>query len=722
MIYFVSKQLSLFDDEVKVVSVEQSFELIRPLKRYGLDTETMGFSPYLKRLLMVQIGCPDYQVVIDTGTIDITLYKWFFEDKERLAVITNAKFDLKFFYHHRIVISNLFDTFLAEKILFLGYPPGIHSCSLQATLQKYLGVYLDKSIRGEIIYKGLTLDVIKYGAKDTQYLLPLMDAQMEALREKDLVDSCKLECLFVKVLAYIEYCGVKLDAEKWKAKMQSDLQRQNEALDKLNAWVVEWALNTSEEEKLSKRISQYVDLHPQLDLFAETTGPKCKINWNSSKQVIPFLEELGFKLETFDKETKEKKKSIEATIIEPQKDVSPIAPLYLEYRGAQKEVSTYGQNWLNNINPISGRIHTNFTQLMDTGRLSCGGGEDKELGQFYHTKVKVVNLQNLPAKKETRACFVAEPGNKWISRDYSGQESRLIASIANDEAMIDLFNNGCGDVHSLTAKMAYPDIIGDCPVEEIKSKFKHYRQEAKGIEFAINYGGDANTIMNNKGIPLKEAQEIYDNYMKGFKGIAAYQEYCRRRVMEVGYILLNPIIRNKAYIYDYDKLMRAKERFDDEFWAEYRAYKNSKERTFELTKAEKGYIWDEFTSDDTTIEEIADGYHVNNYTIMKTVVTHYFRRVSDSGKQSINYRIQATGALCFKLASIKFFNWLVENNLLFKVKYCIPVHDEINIECPEELVDKVDKALAYCMESAGELFCKKVKMPSDAEISDYWVH
>lgn len=119
-------------------------------------------------------------------------------------------------------------------------------------------------------------------------------------------------------------------------------------------------------------------------------------------------------------------------------------------------------------------------------RLSCGGGEDKELSQFYHTKVKVVNLQNLPAKKETRACFVAEPGNKWISRDYSGQESRLIASIANDEAMIDLFNNGCGDVHSLTAKMAYPEIIGDCPVEEIKSKFKHYRQEAKGIEFAIN--------------------------------------------------------------------------------------------------------------------------------------------------------------------------------------------------------------------------------------------
>ncbi len=355
-------------------------------------------------------------------------------------------------------------------------------------------------------------------------------------------------------------------------------------------------------------------------------------------------------------------------------------------------------------------------------RLSCGRGEDKELSQYYHTKVKNVNLQNLPAKKETRACFVSEKGNKWISRDYSGQESRLIASIANDEAMIELFNHGCGDVHSLTAKMAYPEIIGDCPVEEIKDKFKHYRQEAKGIEFAINYGGNANTIMNNNGIPLKEAKVIYDNYMKGFSGIATYQEYCRRRVMEVGYILLNPIIRNKAYIYDYDKLVKAKSRFDNIFWREYNAYKNSREIVYNLTKSEKEYLWDDFTTNDKSVDELAELYHVNNYTVMKIVVSHYFRRVSDSGKQSINYRIQATGALCFKMASIRFFNWLIENKLLFIVKYCIPVHDEINIECPEELVDKVDKALAECMESSGAIFCKKVKMPSDASIGDYWIH
>ena len=111
---------------------------------------------------------------------------------------------------------------------------------------------------------------------------------------------------------------------------------------------------------------------------------------------------------------------------------------------------------------------------MVTLRLSCGGGESG------------VNIQNLPSDAETRSCFVAEEGNVWISCDYQSQESRLIASIANDKAMIDLFENGCGDVHSLVAKMSYPDIIQDTPVEEIKAKFKHYRQEAKGIEFTIN--------------------------------------------------------------------------------------------------------------------------------------------------------------------------------------------------------------------------------------------
>lgn len=79
-------------------------------------------------------------------------------------------------------------------------------------------------------------------------------------------------------------------------------------------------------------------------------------------------------------------------------------------------MGTYGQNVLDQINPQTGRIHTNFSQCgTDTLRLSSGG-KDKE------NNVEYLNFQNFPANAETRECFIAEPGNKWISADYSGQE------------------------------------------------------------------------------------------------------------------------------------------------------------------------------------------------------------------------------------------------------------------------------------------------------------
>lgn len=92
-------------------------------------------------------------------------------------------------------------------------------------------------------------------------------------------------------------------------------------------------------------------------------------------------------------------------------------------------------------------------------------------------------MQNLPHDAITRACFTSEEGNVWISMDYQSQESRLIASVANDKPMIDLFNEGCGDVHSLVAYMSYPNIIPrETKIEDIKDLYHDARQNAKGIE------------------------------------------------------------------------------------------------------------------------------------------------------------------------------------------------------------------------------------------------
>lgn len=471
-IYLVTAQKELFDNKVyKIIGVEESLKLLSPLTLVGLDTETTGLDPYTKDLKLLQLGCFEFQVVIDCTTIDILLYKEYLES-DRLFIGWNLKFDLKWLFKYHIVPRRVYDGYLAEKLMWLGYPTGYHSMSLKSAGFEYLGIELDKSVRGQIIWKkDLTDEIVEYAAHDVKYLEQIKDKQHEKLEKQGLLIAIEYENRFVLPLAYCEYCGIKLDVEKWKIKMKKDEEKLNNSLNALNAWVVENFPN-------DKRFT-FVNL--QGDLFEGfNTEPQCIINWNSAKQVIPLLQELGFDLLTKDKATGQMKYSIDAKVIKPQKNISSIAPVYLDYKAAQKVVSTYGENFLAQVNPVSGRIHTNYQQLgADTTRITSGG-KDKENGVEY------INLLNLPSDAETRESFIAEKGNKWISIDYSGQETYLLASIANDEAIIKELTEGSGDIHSLTAYMSYKQIPRDTPIKDIKKLYHDLRQEAKGIEFAIN--------------------------------------------------------------------------------------------------------------------------------------------------------------------------------------------------------------------------------------------
>ena len=664
MIYLVTKQQSLWtSDRYKVISAEEALELLAPLSVVELDTETMGLDPYTKELLTVQLGCAEFQVVIDCTSVDIHLFKEYMENPQRMFLGWNIKFDLKFLYHQRIVPLRVYDGYLAEKLLWLGYPAGMHEMSLKAASINYLGVDMDKSVRGKIIQTGLTEDVIVYAAGDVSYLGKIRDKQLIELEKKGLLKAIDFENEFVKCLAYIEYCGAKLDVDKWKIKMATDLNNLEKYEAELNEWVEE-----------SEYSSKYCSVNIQGDLFnGFDTKPRCHINWTSSQQVIPLFEELGLNLKVLDKKTKHYKKSVDIKVVEPQASKSPLIPIYIKYKKAAIIVNTFGQKFLNLINPVTGRIHANFNQLgTDTGRLSS----------------TEPNLQNLPHDAQTRACFVSDKGNRWISADYSGQESYLMASMANDEAMLDELINGSVDLHSLTAKMVFQQIPRDMPLKDIKKNFKDLRQEAKGYEFCFNYGGQDSTLIRNYGLDAKRAKEIYENYMSGFAGLKRYQDFRRVDVMRKGYILLSKITGHKAYIYDYDELKMQMEKQDDpDFWAYYREMKQENPEC-----------------------DTVQG------------VRRLARRKAESEKQSINYPIQAAGALCFKLASIKLFNWLLKNGLLFKVKYCIPVHDEINLEAPDEISEEVADILVKCMVSAGKPFCTRAHLGADVEIGDHWIH
>lgn len=550
MIYLVTNQKILWEStRYQIVSVDQALSLLGVLSEVELDTETMGLDPYTKELLTVQLGCTEFQVVIDCTSVDIQLFKPYLEDPQRTFLGWNIKFDLKFLYHQRIVPLKVYDGYLAEKLLWLGYPAGMHEMSLKAASINYLGVDMDKSVRGKIIQTGLTEDVIVYAAGDVSYLGKIRDKQLVELEKKGLLKAIDFENEFVKCLAYIEYCGAKLDVDKWKTKMISDLNN----LDRYEAELNEWVEN-------SNYSSKYCSINTQGDLFSGfDTKPRCHINWTSSQQVIPLFEELGLNLKVLDKKTKHYKKSVDIKVVEPQASKSPLIPIYIKYKKAAIIVNTFGQKFLNLINPVTGRIHANFNQLgTDTGRLSS----------------TEPNLQNLPHDAQTRACFVSDKGNRWISADYSGQESYLMASMANDEAMLEELTNGSGDLHSLTAKMVFQQIPRDMPLKDIKKNFKDLRQEAKGYEFCFNYGGQDSTLIRNYGLDAKRAKEIYENYMSGFAGLKRYQDFRRVDVMRKGYILLSKITGHKAYIYDYDELKRQMDKQEDpEFWAYYREMK-----------------------------------------------------------------------------------------------------------------------------------------------------
>lgn len=624
MIYLVTTQTQLFNnDSYQIITKERSLELLRTFTKHivQFDTETLGLDPHIDAALTFQFGNIEetIQIVVDVTTVNPIIYKEIFDTY--FFIGQNLLFDCKVAYKYNLIIKRLWDCMIVEQLLYLGFPNNmigaseeiiqeysetIDSCEnwknmsapqkkaylevkapnvydfiynssgvgLKALCKRYLNEYMSKEVRGQIIYKGLVTEVIEYAAGDVRPLYRIMQKQLSRLKELDMVAAAKVECEFVPVCAYYEWCGVYMDVPLWQQKMKKDREKRDTALNALNNFVVNFGNN------------KFIDYDTQLELFSdELPRPKSNINWNSPKQVIPFLTLLGFNCKGIDKKTKEEKDSLDASVLAPQKDINPeFYAIYLAYSEAQKVCSTYGQNYLNAINPLTHRIHTVFRQLgTDTGRLACGAqGQNASLAKLKglpitsqkdpSKKCAYPQLQNLPADEITRACFCAEPGNSWISIDYCGQESVLMADFSQDTAMMDVFLKG-EDMHSTVAYMIFPkEIPRDTKIKDIKKLYKHLRQIAKGPEFCFAYAGNDSTLVAQYGMSPEKAKGIYDNYMKGFPGIAQFQEKQKKYVVSTGHILISPLTGHKAFWWDWKYWKQVQSSYTSEFWDEYKLY------------------------------------------------------------------------------------------------------------------------------------------------------
>ena len=454
MICLVTGQQQLFENPAySLMTVEESLQEMESWKVIQLDSETTGRDAHLCDFLCVQFGNDkaDKRIVVDCTTVDIRKYKDTLES--RLCILQNAKFDLQFFFNYGIIIRKVYDTMIVEQLMHLGWPAGQISYALNAIADRRLHINIDKTVRGEIIWRGLDTSVIQYAAGDVTYLEKIMWSQVEDLKKQDLMKAARIECDFIPAIAYLEWCGIHLDREKWMEKMKSDQERLYQAERLLNDFVVR-----------RSDLKQYVYIDTQGDLFnGFDLAPKVNVNWSSSAQVVKIAKILGFNTATKDKKTGEDKDSVLEKLLKAQKGIcDEFLDLYFDYQEHFKVCSSFGQGHLNAINPKTDRIHTVYKQLgAASGRMSCGSQQpNEELAKLNKVPAKECtypNCQQLPADEQTRGAFTAPKGYEWCSCDFSALESRLGADIYNEKHMIDEFLYGSGDIHSLMALTFFED-------------------------------------------------------------------------------------------------------------------------------------------------------------------------------------------------------------------------------------------------------------------------
>lgn len=473
-----------------------------------VDTETTGLRSYLQeKLLSVQLANDGDIFIFDVEGLgdNLTPLKRLIEGKT--CFFHNAAFDMPYLFHYGIVPKRVIDTQVVENVLTMGLKTSKRT--LAAVAQKYLGIDIDKSQQAKINQGFKSIESVEYAGTDVMYLRQIYAEQKKAVDALGLGERVRLENLFVRVMAYMEFSGVFINKEKLKEHVREVEWREWAALKKLR----------------------------------EKYG--ADINWNSSPQVLPILKSYG--IEEIDDKTGRPSKN--AKLLAKHRSIPFVADL-LEYSEAQKEVTSFGRRWFHYIQE-DGRVHTKYKQFTSAGRTSCGNtrgakGEDaaKQFDSFNIRHVETrpyPNVQQIPRRGNLRECFIPKRGNKYVICDYSSQESVIMAEMSGDPNMIAFFETGSGDLHSYTARLIYKDLLGNLTDKEIKSQHGELRTGVKSGNFAIAYGGNEYTIAKNLNISVSLAKEVYDGIMSVFTRFQPYFRECMKFTEIHGYIPIDPV-------------------------------------------------------------------------------------------------------------------------------------------------------------------------------------
>ena len=483
-------------------------EWILKIKTRGwvaVDTETTGLDDMIAELvgicLCVEVGEACYiplnhkvgdddlfggnklaknQISLDDA---LDLLKPILEDPAIIKVGQNIKYDMKILSRYNINISPVDDTMLLSYSLH----GGAHNHGMDSLSNRYLNhtPISIKSILGSgksaITFDQVPIsEAINYAAEDADITLRLWKFFKPQLHKNNVTKVYEsLERPLVPVLADMERNGIKVDRDTLSRMSNSFAQK----MAGLEAEIFQLAgrnFNVGSPKQLGEVL---------FDELKIPGGKRGKTGaYATGAEILEDLTVEGYEL--------------------PSK--------VLDWRQLSKLKSTYTDALQDHINIETGRVHTSYSMAgTSTGRLSSTDP----------------NLQNIPIRSEDgrkiREAFICEEGSILLSLDYSQIELRILAQIAELDALKEAFFQG-QDIHALTASQMF-----DVPLEGMDPMI---RRQAKAINFGIIYGISGYGLARNLRIPRKEAQSFIDKYFERFPGIKDYMESTVNFAKENGYV------------------------------------------------------------------------------------------------------------------------------------------------------------------------------------------
>ncbi len=325
-------------------------------------------------------------------------------------------------------------------------------------------------------------DAAAYAAADAAVVLQLMpELQAELRKGNALLLMDEIEMPLERVLAEMEMTGVSLDTA-FLAALSSQLNSRILTIEKQVQDAVGTPFNLNSPQQLSDALFNRLHIDPA---------------GRSTKTATGFY-------------------STSADVLEAMSGEHPAIDLVLEYRELTKLKSTYVDALPQQVNPRTHRVHTSYNQTgVVTGRIASSEP----------------NLQNIPIRtdqgRQVRQAFVASEGCMLLSVDYSQVELRIVAHMADDQAMLETFRRG-QDIHAATASA----VLG-VPIESVT---KEQRRHAKSINFGLIYGMSAYGLMRATDLTLAESENFMEAYFKQFPGVKNYLDGMRRQAAETGYV------------------------------------------------------------------------------------------------------------------------------------------------------------------------------------------